>query len=107
LVLKSIEIKIYQFNSFITNPLNNLSKHYADSLMPILCNYAVGASRLAYLSKPVWCLNQQPVDLTMTEIEESSANTDLKDVAIFMFFSTPSTFSLWEDKFEQFACESP
>jgi hypothetical protein len=75
--------------------------------MPYMCNYAVGASRLAYLSKPVWCLNQQPVDLTMTDIEQSSANFNLNDVAMFMIFSTPSRLTLWEDSFDQFACESP
>jgi hypothetical protein len=95
------------FNRFVPNPTNNHSKYYADSLMPIMCNYAVGASRLAYLSKPVWCLNQQPVDLTMTDTEQSSANFNLNDVAMFMFFSTPSTLTLWEDSFDQLACESP
>jgi hypothetical protein len=75
--------------------------------MPNINNYAVGASRLAYLSKPVWCLNQQPVDLTMTVTEESSNNTNLKAVAMFILFMNPSKFSLYWDNFNQFACESP
>jgi hypothetical protein len=79
---------------------------YADSLLDVAWSFAVGASRLSYLSRPIWCLNQRLANLSITDTEDCSTNSDLSSFVMFMKFTVPTKFSQYMNNFDMLACES-
>lgn len=79
---------------------------FLDALLPTTSSFAVYGSRMDYNSRPIWCLTQQPVDLTITDVETLSTNTDPIKFAVVMNFKAPTLMSVWNNGFSNFACES-
>jgi hypothetical protein len=68
--------------------------------------FAIAATRLGFLSKPIWCYNNQPLNLSWFMTDDITSNTDEYAFNLFVRFLPTRRISAYYEKFADVACES-
>jgi hypothetical protein len=84
----------------------NMNLFSLDETIKNNTEYVVGATRLGFLSKPVWCPSHTPLDVSMFPIDLMTSNTDQDTYNILIRFTSLKKIITWKGKFNFVGCES-
>jgi hypothetical protein len=68
--------------------------------------YAVAASRMGNLSKPIWCYSNQQINFTVFKSNNVAADTNPARPTILVTFDDSKSASTHLTLFDHFGCES-
>jgi hypothetical protein len=91
---------------FRTGIVATTCTHFADNLLQNGMEYLVGASRMGYLSKPVWCPSNVPMNLSLFLSHNILSNTNDADFNIFVRFEATRYAKTYFDAFGHLGCEN-
>jgi hypothetical protein len=68
--------------------------------------FVVAASRMGFVSKPVWCYSKKPVDYSIFTTELASSNTEQARITFLVKFDNTKTIFGHLHDFGHFGCET-